>query len=247
MAAQHCGVSMSRDVVYFVNAEGSTGAELRYSLRSLENLPHNRVIMLGWKPPWARNVELRHHRNHSQGKWWTLMHKFLAVAEMDDLTDVVYCMGDDFYVTKQMDELPPMWCNTLAKRTEILFEQRGDKTIYGDVHRATNRVLLELGVEEPKSFQLHVPQVTHRASLPVGLMKSTKSPLGGASLAGNLGPLEPRQIFKDNKVTSVAALKEWRKENNGFLSSSDKTFKESGVERLLAKRFPERSRYEAAR
>ena len=44
------------DAVYYVRP-GDRNDELRYSLRSLANLPHDRVWIVGHTPPWVTGIE----------------------------------------------------------------------------------------------------------------------------------------------------------------------------------------------
>ena len=47
---------MTPDIVYVVRP-GERNEELRYSLRSLSNLPHGRVWIAGYMPKWVTGVE----------------------------------------------------------------------------------------------------------------------------------------------------------------------------------------------
>ena len=46
------------DIVYLIKVDPENDSEeLRYSLRSLKNIPHQKVILVGEKPEWVTNVE----------------------------------------------------------------------------------------------------------------------------------------------------------------------------------------------
>lgn len=232
-----------RDVVYFVTDQkqlANNGEELRLSLRSLVNLPHRRVFILGGCPPWVAGVTHVPFASHPAGKWLTLTMKACWTALNNDLTEVVYLMGDDFYVTKPVLDLAPMWTNTLRRRISVISQERSPGSQYLHVFRNTAELV---GGDGP-NCQLHVPQVLERAALPVLDLIAQGRPVGAASVAAARGTLPTVQVPRDWKVKTPAQLDEWRQSGWPFLSGSDETFQGSGIRDLLHDLFPRSGPYE---
>lgn len=236
------------DVVYFLTSDPvpNGGAELRYSLRSLAaNLPHGDVYVIGGKPDWVTNVHHIKHVNDPRGKWWNLMAKAGIAAQLQGPTDVCYFMGDDFYITRPVDEVQPTYTNTIQKRYADVFKTRNPLSVYGNLFVETEKVLDRIGSDRYNNHNLHLPQVLQRSSIPVTILHKAEAPLAVASLVGNIQDIDPVQISHDRKVTTEEALRDWSKGNDGFLSSSDRTFTRCGVEAVVKSLFPDPCRYEA--
>src|SRR4029079_15582575 len=95
-----------RDIVYPVR-RGDWNLELRYSLRSLVNLPHARVILVGYVPSWA-NPDIGLIRDQGKEAPWhaSAMHLLYAMDQIRDLSDPLYLFNDDFYVMQPTDQIP---------------------------------------------------------------------------------------------------------------------------------------------
>lgn len=97
---------MIPDVVYVVRPS-ETNVPLRYSLRSLANLPHRQVIIAGHCPRWVRNVitvEVRRTTN----KYTTVQANLRAALDLKDLTEQIVYFNDDFFVMEPVDKVPVM-------------------------------------------------------------------------------------------------------------------------------------------
>lgn len=229
-----------RDVVYLLSASGlaNGGEEFRYSLRSLQNLPHRRVVVIGAAPDWV-DVEVVRFPNIDGDKWANLAAKVALIRHLD-LSDIVYVLGDDHFVTEPKGDLQPMYTGTLRRRIAALEATRRPTSVYLARFRETLELLTEAGVQEPLNFNLHAPLVLARHQLRGPLDR----PVHAATLAGNLQDLDPVELAYDWKVTSPAELSTWQRSNFGFLSSQDSTFVTSGVRDYLSARFPHPSTYE---
>jgi hypothetical protein len=89
------------DIVYVVR-HGQINQELRFSLRSLANLPHRRVFVAGYAPDWLKNVTVIDVPKR-QNKFDTVQNNVRAVLNHPGLGEQFIYFNDDFYVTKPID------------------------------------------------------------------------------------------------------------------------------------------------
>lgn len=152
------------DIVY-ITSPNEVNEELRYSLRSLANLPHRRVWLVGYKPRWVTEVGYlpQYQRGSKHENTWG---NWLAAARHDEISDRFILFNDDFYVTKptgvptlhrgQVDEVAAYYRQWRA----MFYYQRA-------VHTAAlmRRAGLEDGLQPLVSYELHVPMVINRVDL----------------------------------------------------------------------------------
>lgn len=94
------------DILYVVRP-GEPNVPLKYSLRSLQNLPHRRVIVAGYCPSWVRNV-VHVPVRRTTNKFRTIETNLRAALGISDLTDEVVYFNDDFFVMQPVDRVPVM-------------------------------------------------------------------------------------------------------------------------------------------
>lgn len=224
---------MLMDVVYPYRA-APEDLELRFSLRSLANVPHRNVIVSGDWPEFS-SPALRHIRTdqHSD-RYQDSTRNILAAAEQGHLTDEFIVMHDDIFILEPWTFRHEHLC-TLR---EYLASGRsaGD---YRERAQSTRELLTAHGVEEPIWYGLHTPTVYDRDKL-VDLIHEFE---GRAyllrTLYHNLHPA-PSERAQDVKLRGG-----WNnKVPAHLLSASDGLAIETGFRDWLMKRFPDRSRYE---
>lgn len=138
------------DVVYPVRA-GNSNDELRYSLRSLSNLPHGDVWIVGHMPDWVRGV--RHVPTTAAGpKWTATLTNWLTVTDHPAFPDTFVLMNDDFFVMEPVDALPVWHHGPLADHAAAC-----KPSGYADGLARTAVLLQATGIEIPLSYELHVP------------------------------------------------------------------------------------------
>lgn len=148
------------DIVYMVKP-GETNEELRHSLRSLANLPHGRVWLVGYKPRWVRNVGYlpmmqRGPKHHNTWRNW------VTIAQSPELPDRFVLFNDDFFVTRPVETIPTLHRGTLDSMIEWLGKAR--VPAYRQRMEATRRVLRRAGRPEPYyAYEMHAPMVMDRA------------------------------------------------------------------------------------
>ena len=150
---------MSLDVVYYVRP-GERNEELRYSLRSLRNLPHERVWMVGHKPRWVTGVEhIPGNLILGSGGAQAIAADNLRLACEAVPTDRFVVFNDDFYVMEPLKAVPAWHAGPLIER---LGTARGS---YANALREALRRLTALGQPEPIAWTLHIPVVVTRRTL----------------------------------------------------------------------------------
>lgn len=175
------------DVAYIVRP-GNDNAELRYSLRSLMNVPHGQVWIIGHRPPWVVNV--RHvfvpqldPRRHKYENSTALT---VALAEHGPVSFAL--MNDDFFCMR-----PSAW-PVPAHRGPLLELAETRPGSYGMLLRATDALLREAGIAEPLAYTLHEPLTierdAYRVAVDYGLRnRAPGDALSWRSLYGNLAQL----------------------------------------------------------
>lgn len=230
------------DVVYLCR-EGEN-EELRYSLRSLRNLPHGCVWIFGGAPEWIRGAEVVPTDQHDT-KYRVTTRAMRAACEHPGVSDPFVLMNDDFYVMEPVAAVPVLHRGPVDAVIADYLERRG-RSGYVDGMVATRDLLAELGCEAPLSYELHVP-------LPVGKVAMLEAlEVGEASgipvlhkrtLYGNLAGIGGARL-PDCKIVSArdGRVASRQRKLGPWLSSSDASF--AGLAPLLAHRFPRPSPFE---
>jgi hypothetical protein len=236
------------DIVYFTrtNIGEQNNDEFRMSLRSVTNLPHNRVFVIGGKPDWVENV---HHVPFRDGpnKWLNIMRRWVLLGELTEPSNTVYRMCDDDYVLNPVVGLQPKYyTNTVKERYKYLVGL-GGRGWYTQGFKNSLPLLKEMGFDDPLNHKIHLPLTVDRDVIPTGLLADhvkRKLVIHGPLFAGNLSPQEPVQIKHDWKVRTMTDWQMCLEMNMGFASSSEATFEPSGLQGRLLVRFPDKGVYE---
>jgi len=225
------------DIVYPVRA-GKYQAELRYSLRSLGNLPHDRVFLVGHVPEWATGI-VGIPREQSAGRWRNVQDNLLAALEV--ASDPFLLMNDDFYIMSPMPEVPIYHQGPMAEVIDRYRRTRHTGAYWRGMV-ATYYLLQEWGYSNPLGYELHIPLLIHHAPMLRALSIGQElEVLAYRSLYGNLAELGGIQ-HEDCKVLYRAGVLEWQQ--YPFLSSNDDVAY-SPLGKHLAATFPEAGRYES--
>jgi hypothetical protein len=232
------------DIVYPVR-KGEWNEELRYSLRSLSNLPHGRVWIVGHKPSWVRVKQtgqpgVRYWpRPQRSSKYRNANESLVEVATEigNSLTSPFLLFNDDFYVMKPIEWVPTLHMGRLAEVIE-LYRKRHHTGAYWRGMVSTYRLLQEHGISDPLSYELHVPMPIWREPLlKAWEIGKSLEVLHIRTVMGNLMGLggEQSQDVKAYGRREVEALLQ-----GPFFSSNDM------VPAVIRDRFKEPSPYEVA-
>lgn len=154
------------DVVY-VTREGGDTESLRYSLRSLANIPHGTVWISGGLPSWCGNVN--HIYKDLEGN---------EVPEQEDsnlnlyqaclvptLSEQFIFMNDDFFIMQPMEAIPTMHQGSLDAVIERYKTGNRFHQAYSLVK--TKQELMRLGFApgELLSYELHMPMIFSKSKV----------------------------------------------------------------------------------
>lgn len=206
-------------------------SELRYSLRSLVNLPHSHVVISGHVPEWVTRVE-RIHVPQDGVKQRNVRANIKAMCLRYDKWILFW---DDVFVTRPT-ELHPMNRGPVRKLVATHYA-RGEKTPYMRDIEDTGLLLERLGYEEPLAYDcIHVPQVIHSEYMLEAIDIAEANGVNAVlTIHGNLAGLGGEQVINAKRPTG------WSR--RAFVSTSEKRWRE-GVGEYIRDLFPEPSVHE---
>lgn len=181
------------DVVYPLKRQGAGFNELRYSLRSLSQLPHRKAVVVGGKPDWYMGYHIpappqlfNRYQDSSRN---------ISLAVMSELvSDPFWLFNDDFFVLSS--EVPR-------------YQHRGDlrewllaapNTVYSRSKKPVLELLNDMGFDHPRAFNLHTPLLIHKDAAREALELLPRTQFAGfRTVYGNLAGL-PATYAQDVKV-----------------------------------------------
>lgn len=233
-----------QDIVYIVRP-GENNEELRYSLRSLEkNFPnHGTVWIIGYKPSWVQHVRTI-YKVQKGTKYKNGYNNLLAAANHPEISGDFILMNDDFFVTKEITEIPRYNRGLLDDVIET-FEQYGAHKYYWTM-RHTAEYFRRLKIQNPLSYELHVPMIINKQkyieSMAQWMAVDPTAKLNKRTVYGNYVDYGGETI-EDVKVNHLNGRS--LENPTAFLSSDDKSFKLGNVGPYIKEEFKFPCRYEA--
>ena len=228
------------DVVYVVGP-GEPNDELRYSLRSLRNLPHDTVWIAGFIPSWVTGVG-RIPVEQNSGKYRNSRENLKAACLHPEVSEEFVYFNDDFFVIRPIEEVPVAQRGPLADLLKPTHRRKPKAESYGGGRADTYRLLTELGFSAPVAYEpLHVPMRFRKTLMLEALRVGENVPaLHYRTLYGNLHAIGGER-YPNVKLSDRKALprEEW-----AFVSTNERTFERGKVGQMLRKRFPDPSPYE---
>ena len=223
---------MTPDIVYVVRYSRQS-EELRYSLRSLANLPHGRVWIAGHMPEWATGVE--HIRtNRKPGSHVDAKTNLRAACEHPGVSETFIYMNDDFFVMQPHEQLPVMHRGPIAKVV-------GMATAYQRAIQKGMAILQAKGIAEPLMYDLHAPMTVTKSGMLEALdIARSDFSLHERTLFGNLQGVGGVKAHNHKVYRQDRGWSSWP-----FLSTNDNTFRREQVGEFIRARFPDQSPYEA--
>lgn len=143
------------DVVYPVRP-GESNEELKFSLRSLRNIPHGRVWVVGYKPAWVRGVEFI-KGNDARWSRANLWRNLTLACDHPDVAEDIIIMNDDMFVVGPVDRVPTLHRGPLSAQVGTVLRKSGTKGWWQESLATTLAVLRADGHDEPTSYELHTP------------------------------------------------------------------------------------------
>lgn len=223
------------DVVYFIR-EG-TNEELRYSLRSLKNLPHDKVWVYGGCPEGIKPDRHVHAPQVGLTKWDRVRNMYTKACENNEISEDFILMNDDFFIMKPTDVPVRYRCSLQHHILEMEMKFNDRITEYTKLLRQAYRFLSAAG-KPALSYDLHIPMVINRKKF-LDLLKKYPELHAMRTIYGNWYEIGGERMA-DVKVYDPQAYVD-RKAT--FLSSSDDSWP-GAIGDYIKEQFPKRSEYE---
>lgn len=232
------------DIVYPIK-KTILNEELKYSLRSLINIPHDKVFIVGDLPEFINDEEVYYipsSKLESRYKT-TTNHLKLAVLN-DNISEDFIWMNDDFFILKSITE-KDLLLNRGLLRDQVNFYHKNHNPLTKFDKLIENAIveLKHLGFVNPISFELHCPIIINKENF-----KSIEDKINNdalhcckRSVYGNYFIKESRCI-EDVKVLSTHIFKEDNQGQLPFISVSESCFNK--IKPFLEKKFPNKCKYE---
>ena len=209
------------DIVYLYKNAGTEA--IRYSLRSLVNVPVDRVFIVGDKPPWATNV------THIPFKFTgsKMLNEWNQMLLACKVTEDFLLFNDDFFILQKLDTFD-------FYKKDI----RRPSSKYFNAYMRTMRLF-----KSPKNFEVHAPMYFQSEKFQkVAKKYPIRRGLLHRSVYGNHYDISGT-MTKDNKIYRFDQIE--KKLQRPFASTANKIEKAVEFKRLMLKLFPNKSIYEA--
>lgn len=144
------------DIVYLVKF-GNWNPELKYSLRSLQNIPHRNVFMVGYTPEWVTNI-VSVWVPSGKDRFYNTTKNIKAACKDKRISDDFVLMNDDFYINTPIDQVRPYHRGGL----ESMYLPSGE---YQAQRNQAVDVLHELNIKHPLNYDLHIPMVINKRKM----------------------------------------------------------------------------------
>lgn len=227
------------DIVYVCKVSPSN-EELRYSLRSLKNIPHRKVWIYGYKQDWIQNVEYVPIRQDGQTKWDNASKQIKAICENDNISEDFILFNDDFFVCRKINELPAFFDRTLSARLGDFLQKYKWHYWSGYMRRlrVAKETLRKNGYTS-YNFELHYPMVFNRKKL-LGVYEDYSDIGAKRSIYGNMYSIQKVQS-DDCKIYTLLDVPRY---DATFLSTNDGSFERGQVGIFIRNKFSKPCEYE---
>lgn len=232
------------DIVYLLR--DGRNEELRYSLRSLTNLPHDNVWAVGGGPDWLSPAVHRLRLPQVGGKWLNSARNLRAAVEDSNISDDFVLFNDDFFVTEPIVAVPALNRGPL-KTVLAWYETTHPGSRYTAGMRNTYDWLRTLGIDNPLSFELHTPLKVNRH-----LAATVYEQIDLALASGELQrPIHWRTVYGNLTNAGGAPTRDVKVYGHldglplgPFASTTDRVFRHGITGRRIRALFPAPSEYE---
>lgn len=246
------------DIVYvFKQSEENDSEELRYSLRSLRNLPHDTVYVVGEKPPWLQGaVHIPVEQNTVRvgdvpTKYKNVSKNLRTAAETAEISEDFIFMNDDFFVMKPFATMPAFHWGPMREVIARYTERYEVESDYIYRMKELYAFLCSQGHDEPLSYELHVPMVLNKTNVrrmyakdfsriyQTRTMYGNYFNVGGERMDDVKVYLDPRHNDPHYNADPAGYLAV-----QSFLSASGGSFRTGLVGEFVRAAFPDKSPYE---
>lgn len=222
------------DVVYPLGTGSKwKNNEIRYSLRSLKYINHDKVFIIGDVPNFIHNVIEVKIKDKST-KQESVINKLIKICKREDLSEDFIYMNDDFIFLKKQEikTYTNKTLNELANKYDPLESQ------YGVAIRKCREILIK--AKKPiKNYEIHYPLIINKTKFLKAVKKAQNTTY--RSIYGNYYEL-PSIETKDFKIYTLNQFKAYK--NRQLISLSDRMVRKGKVRSFLRKKFPTKSIFE---
>lgn len=239
------------DIVYLVKVDPANNSEeLRYSLRSLKNIPHNKVFIVGEKPDWATNVEFIPVPQINT-KHINVAINMRTAVESELVSDDFILMNDDFFFMKNIPEMPNLNFGLMSDVIAGYHRRYSEVTPYIETMISLYETLIEKGFENPISYELHIPMVLNKQNVltlwqeVTGRLYQFRTYYGNYFNIGGTAAADVKLFIDDeHNPAEYVADPNLYLESQTFLSVTGGSFKRGLPGEFVRAQFPDKSPYE---
>lgn len=233
------------DILYTIK-NSDVCEELTYSLRSLKNLPHDKVFIVGGCPKNINKEKIIHIPTQQLNSKYRNTTNNWRIACLDNrLSENFILMNDDFFIMSPIVDVEKELNLNFGTVDSVIRKYYATHKIAsfwlrGMVH--TKEYMQNLGIKEPLSYELHIPFIVNKTQylrmleLPgvSGISVLHKRTLLGNLFKNNTVYSNDVKVFQNNNFVPERYPK--------FLSCSDKGWQV--IKPYLQEKFPTPSEYE---
>lgn len=210
-------------------------------MRSLENLPHDNVWVVGHLPKWATNIK---HINYlpARRKFINIQRQLKYACEHEELSDNFIYFNDDFFVLNPVNKIQN-YHRGLLDDHPFIDKSSSDHKKGG---RSARNFLKNRGIKNPYSYEVHTPMVVNKHDFLEAINISDIHGVRPAfirSIYGNLYDVKAEEI-QDVKIFKTWETAENKFPDNNLISTNPRSWREGEVKKELKDKFPNPSIYE---
>ena len=237
------------DIVYLVK-NSRFNEELTYSLRTLVNVPHDKVFLVGGCPENIKKDTIIHIPVLQTGnKYQNTLKNLELICRDPRLSEEFILFNDDFFLLLKTTDNPRAEFNLCRGFIKDVYDEYSamygnDGNYYIQAMRQTMIFLQDLGIKEPLSYELHIPLVMDKNKVLRAFSLPGIHTIGAGhirSIYGNLF-LEGSRVVADCKIRHRTERIQRMTTNSKFLSSADSTWEY--IKPFIQSKFPDKSEYE---
>lgn len=226
------------DVVYPLKLQAPGGyQELRFSLRTLRNLPHDKVFVIGGCPSWIKDV-VHIPTDQKFRKYQNLCLNIETACKCEYISDPFIVMNDDFMVMKPVEGIGHHWREPLDAAVERYQKHSPRMSEWLKGLLAVQEECERRGIKNPVSYELHIPMVVHKGPMLEALQAIPHGPVW-RTIYGNIAQLGGTQRG-DIKIRD----RQRPLPDNEFVSTDDDSFPFGAAGKEIRRLFKDKSPYE---
>jgi hypothetical protein len=224
------------DIVYVVRA-GERNEELRYSIRSLRNLPHGKVWIAGYCPKWLGNDIGVIKTQTRPGGHVSAKANLRAACEHPEVSESFVYMNDDFFIMQPHETLPVMHRGSLADAA------KNDRmaSSYQRAMGKTLAILEKQGIKDSLMYELHGPMTVTKAGMLEALALCNYPMIQERTIFGNMQGVGGEKRHNHKVRRQDRGWSSWP-----FISTNDNTFRTLPVGEYIRSKFSEASPFEVS-